>query len=182
VEAGPRGAAARSATEAGRRGRAQRSALALGALATAYLGVTAARTAPYYLDYFGEHVGGAGGVAARGWLETAWWGEGLDRAVAHVNARAAPGAPVYRGCILPTHLAWLREDLWAALARDPRSADWIVVYSPATRPCAVPPDAVRDFAVVHDGAELAVVYRRATAPASPPRPAPSSPRSPTAVP
>ena len=66
-----------------------------------YLAVTLARTAPYYLDYFGEHTGGAGTVAARRWFETAWWGEGLDRAVAYVNAHAAPSDPVHRDCIGP---------------------------------------------------------------------------------
>ena len=125
-----------------------------------YLGVTLARTAPYYLDYFGEHVGGAGTVVERRWFETAWWGEGLDRAVAHVNEHAAPGAKVHRECILPNHLAWFREDLWTPMTRDPRDAAWIVAYAPATRPCPVPPDARQVFAVVHDGAVLAVVYRR----------------------
>ena len=46
------------------------------------------------------------------------------------------------------------------MTRDPREAAWIVVYAPATRPCPVPPDAQQVFAVVHDGAVLAIVYRR----------------------
>lgn len=140
--------------------------LALAGATSIYLGITAARTAPYYLDYFGEHVGGAGTVAARGWLETAWWGEGLDRAVAYVNEHAAPGAIVHRECITPTHLAWFREDLWGPPAppappvQDRREA-WIVAYAPATRRCAIPPGAQQVFEVVHDGAVLAAVYRRA---------------------
>jgi 4-amino-4-deoxy-L-arabinose transferase-like glycosyltransferase len=48
---------------------------AFAAAAVAYLAVTLWRVHPYYLDYFGEQVGGAGNVAARGWFETAWWGE-----------------------------------------------------------------------------------------------------------
>jgi hypothetical protein len=43
---------------------------------------------------------------------------------------------------------------------DPRLAAWIVVYSPLTRRCLLPPDAEQVFEVVHDGAVLAAVYRR----------------------
>ncbi len=39
-------------------------------------------------------------------------------------------------------------------------ATWIVVYSPATRRCAVPPDARQVFTVTADGAVLAAVYTR----------------------
>lgn len=134
--------------------------LVLAAAAAAYLGLTAARTAPYYLDYYGEHVGGAGTVAARRLFETAWWGEGLDRAVAYVNAHAAPGARVHRECVAPGHLTWFRADLWDPMTRDPHEAAWIVVYAPATRDCPVPPDATKVHEVVLDGAVLAAVYRR----------------------
>jgi hypothetical protein len=61
-----------------------------------YLAVVLIRSHPYHLDYFGEHVGGPGKVAQRGWFETAWWGEGVDRAVDYVNERAAPGARAWR--------------------------------------------------------------------------------------
>jgi len=161
------GPAGRAPTSPGRAGASQSMRLARGRLpflalsgATAiYLGVTLARTAPYYLDYFGEHVGGAGTVAARGWFEVAWWGEGLDRAVAYVNEHAAPEAVVRRECITPTHLAWFREDLWGPPAKDQRE-EWTVWYAPAQRPCAVPPGAQKVFEVAHDGAVLAAVYRR----------------------
>jgi hypothetical protein len=134
--------------------------LGLSGAASIYLAITLARTAPYHLDYFNELVGGAGTVAERRWFEIAWWGEGLDRAVAYVNAHAAPGAKVYRECIGPNHLAWFREDLWAPMTKDPREAAWLVVYSPATRGCSIPPDAAQVFEVMHDGAALATVYRR----------------------
>jgi 4-amino-4-deoxy-L-arabinose transferase-like glycosyltransferase len=133
---------------------------ALAALVTLYLAVTLARIHPYYLDYFGEQVGGAGSVAARGWFETAWWGEGVDRAVAYVNANAAPGARVDRDCIEPAHLAWFREDLWTPMTSVPAEATWIVSYAPRTRPCPVPPDARRVFTVTADGVVLAAVYER----------------------
>ncbi|MEJ7597176.1 MAG: hypothetical protein WKG01_04635 [Kofleriaceae bacterium] len=127
-----------------------------GALAL-YLGITLVRTAPYYLDYFGEHVGGVNTVARARWFETAWWGEGLDRAVDYVNTHAAPGDRVHRDCVLPNHLAWFREDLWANLVPDTRQATWIVTYS---RPCRVPDDARPVYRVTVDGIDFATVYRR----------------------
>jgi hypothetical protein len=149
-----------SASQSLRISRGRLPFLGLSAATALYLGVTAARSAPYHLDYFNELTGGAGAVTSRRWLETAWWGEGLDRAVAYVNEHAAPGARICRECIVPTHLAWFREDLWAPMTRDPHSAEWLVVYSPATRRCSLPPDAEQVFEVTHDGAVLAAVYRR----------------------
>lgn len=131
--------------------------LVLAAVVVAYLGHTLVRIHPYYLDYFGEQVGGAGTVATRKWFETAWWGEGLDRALDYVNTHAAPNALVDRRCILPSHLAWVREDLWATPAK-PSDASWIVTY--ATQRCALPRDAREVFTVAADGAVLATVYAR----------------------
>ena len=125
-----------------------------------YLGATLVRVHPYYLDYFGEQVGGAGAVAARGSFETAWWGEGLDRAVDYVNQRAAPGARVHRRCIEPGHLAWFREDLWPPMTDVATEAAWIVDYAPAGHRCPVPPDARLVFAVTTEGCVLARVYQR----------------------
>jgi hypothetical protein len=99
-------------------------------------------------------------VASRGWFETAWWGEGVDRAVDYVNAHAASGARVDRACIEPAHLAWFREDLWAPMTNAPGEASWIVSYAPASHPCPVPADAREVFAVTADGAVLARVYQR----------------------
>jgi hypothetical protein len=140
------------------RGRGARVALA-GAV-IGYLGYTLVRVHPYYLDAFGEHVGGAAGVARRQWLETAWWGEGVDRAVAYVNAHAAPGARVHRDCIEPAHLAWFRADLWAHLARTTGTADWIVDYAPARRRCPIPDDARKVFTVWHGDLPMAEVWQR----------------------
>lgn len=123
-----------------------------------YLAVTLVRIHPYYLDYFAEQVGGTHTVAAQRWFETAWWGEGVDRAVAYVNEHAAPGDRVYRDCILPAHLAWFREDLWTPMVHSPAQARWIVRYGDA--PCAIPPDARRVFTVAADGATLAEVWQR----------------------
>jgi hypothetical protein len=133
---------------------------ALAALVTVYLAVTLVRVHPYYLDYFGEAVGGAGTVAARASFETAWWGEGLDRAVDYVNTHAQPGARVDRTCIEPAHLAWFREDLWAPMTSTPREAHWIVSYAPASHRCPLPSDARQVFTVTTDGAVLAAVYER----------------------
>ena len=133
--------------------------LALGAAITLYLGVVWVRTAPYYLDYFGEHVGGAGRIQDRKRLETAWWGEGLDRAVAYVNANAPPAAAVHH-CIVPNHLSWYREDLWPAFTHNPRSADWIVWYAPASSGCPIPETFREVYVLEHDGAVMAKVYAR----------------------
>jgi 4-amino-4-deoxy-L-arabinose transferase-like glycosyltransferase len=135
---------------------------ALASAVVVYLAIVLARVHPYYLDYYGEQVGGAGTAAARGWFATAWWGEGVDRAVDYVNAHAAPGARVYRGCIEPNHLAWFRGDLWADV--PPAAAEWFVVYAPDIRrrvypqPCPLG-DATKVFEVAVDGAVLAEVYR-----------------------
>ena len=124
-----------------------------------YLGVVDVQTHPFYLDYFGEQVGGAGAVATRGWFETAWWGEGVADAVAYVNAHAAPGDAVYRDCIEPVHLAWFREDLWPALAQSPADARWIVAYAPAGHRCPVPAGAQRVYAVTSGDLVLAEVWQ-----------------------
>ncbi|HEY0194975.1 MAG TPA: glycosyltransferase family 39 protein, partial [Kofleriaceae bacterium] len=142
----------------------------LGALLAGYLGWVLWCTHPYYLDYFGEQVGGAGRVAAHGTFETAWWGEGVDRAVDYVNAHAAPGDRVERHCIEPAHLAWFREDLWASMARTPAEAQWIVSYAPASHPCPVPAAARAVFHVDADGATLATVYQVPPPPDAPPPP------------
>ena len=132
--------------------------LAVAGALVVYLGVTLVRIHPYYLDYFAEQVGGTHTVAAHRWFETAWWGEGVDRAVTYINEHAAPGDRVDRDCIVPAHLAWFREDLWTPMVHSPTQATWIVRYGDA--PCAIPPDARRVFTVEADGATLAEVWQR----------------------
>lgn len=127
---------------------------------TLYLAFTLYRVHPYYLDYFAEQVGGADTVARHRWFETAWWGEGVDRAVDYVNAQAPTGARVFRDCIAPVHVAWFRADLWSSLAHDLEHADWIVTYAPQTTACAVPKEFTRVFTVTANGAILAEVWRR----------------------
>jgi len=143
-----------------RRANLRHAFTAMSAAVVLYLGITLVRVHPYYLDYFGEQVGGASSVQRHRLFETAWWGEGLDRAVAYVNAHAAPDARVYRNCIEPVHLAWFREDLWTPMTNDPAQAAWIVTYAPMTRPCPKPAGARRVFAVEAQGAILAEVWRR----------------------
>jgi 4-amino-4-deoxy-L-arabinose transferase-like glycosyltransferase len=132
----------------------------LGVLAAAYLAVVAYRVHPYYLDYYGEQVGGPAGVYAHKRFELAWWGEGLDRAIDYLNQHAEDGASVYKACVVPSHLTWLRHDLWAREARRPERASWLVVYQPYTGRCRVPADAELVFEVKVMGAPLAQVYRR----------------------
>ncbi|MBC7978902.1 MAG: hypothetical protein H7138_28285, partial [Myxococcales bacterium] len=140
--------------------RVRHASTAIATVVVAYLAITLVRVHPYYLDYFAEQVGGAGRIAARGWFETAWWGEGVDRAVAYVNTHARPYARVHRSCILPSHVAWFREDLWTPMTNVATDATWIVRYSPGTRRCDLPADARRVFTVTAQGATLAEVYQR----------------------
>jgi 4-amino-4-deoxy-L-arabinose transferase-like glycosyltransferase len=125
----------------------------------AYLSITLLRIRPYYLDYYGEQIGGPGEVARKSIADTAWWGEGLAEAVAYVNTHAAPGARVFRNCILPVHLAWFRADLWPSMTNQLRSAEWVVAYSPQTNRCPIPPELERAYVVEIQGAVLAIVYR-----------------------
>ncbi|HEY0251911.1 MAG TPA: hypothetical protein VGC41_10310, partial [Kofleriaceae bacterium] len=125
-----------------------------------YLAITVVRVHPYYLDYFGEQVGGAGMVASHRWFETAWWGEGVDRAVTYVNENAPTDAHVYRDCIEPKHLAWFRENLWAQMAKSIGDATWIVTYAPQTHRCPIPPGFKRVWSVDANGATLAEVWTR----------------------
>ena len=125
-----------------------------------YLYVINHRIHPYYLDYYGEHYGGTSGVAEAKAFEVAWWGEGLEDAIGYVNRHAAKDARVFKGCVEPSHLAWLRSDLWPREARRADQAEWILAYAPLSRPCTIPPDARLVHEVQADGAPLARVYRR----------------------
>ena len=123
-----------------------------------YLTITCARIHPFYLDYYGEHVGGTAAVARSKRFEVAWWGEGLEHAIAYVNRHAARGDRVHRSCVEPNHLTWFRGDLWEPIA-DLRAAHWIVHYQPSWRPCPIPPGATRVYSVWAQGAPLVHVYR-----------------------
>ena len=98
-------------------------------------------------------------VAAHGWFETAWWGEGVDRAVDYVNAHARAG----RARLPRLHRAGaprlVPRGSLGADDQHPGEATWIVSYAP-TAPCAIPPDARRVFTVDADGAMLAEVWQR----------------------
>ena len=131
-----------------------------GAALFAYLAIVCARIHPYYLNYYGEHVGGPARVAEAQTFEIAWWGEGLHEAIAYLNEHAEPNAAVHKACVLPNHLAWMRYDLWASEVRRVERARWIVIYGPSWRDCPVPDDAERVFEVRAQGAPLARVYRR----------------------
>lgn len=137
-----------------------RAAIAGVVAVVAHLGWSCLRAHPYPLDYYNELTGGPGEVSRHRRFETAWWGEGLDRAVDYVNRHAAPRASVSRSCVVPTHLTWFRGDLWARMTDDLDAAEWIVTYAPATTACSIPAGATRVFAVVHQGLVLAEVYRR----------------------
>jgi 4-amino-4-deoxy-L-arabinose transferase-like glycosyltransferase len=141
-------------------GRFARAFTAVAILVGAYLLIVDARIHPYYLDYFGEQVGGPRTVDRYNLFETAWWGEGVDRAVDYVNAHAAAGDVVFRNCIEPAHLAWFREDLWTPMTNAASHASWIVTYAPLTHGCPMPAGMQRVFSVSAQGAPLAEVWHR----------------------
>jgi 4-amino-4-deoxy-L-arabinose transferase-like glycosyltransferase len=128
------------------------------AVLAAYLAITCWRIHPFYLDYYGEHVGGPAGVARAKRFEVGWWGEGLQQAIAYVNTHAAKGDRVHRDCVEPYHLTWFRGDLWEPVG-NPAQARWIVHYHPSWSGCAIPPNATRVYTVSAQGAPLAYVYR-----------------------
>jgi 4-amino-4-deoxy-L-arabinose transferase-like glycosyltransferase len=141
-------------------GRWFRAALATFAL---YLAIVCALIHPYYLDYYGEQVGGPSGVAARRDFELGWWGEGVADAVTYVDTHAAPEDRVYRDCIDAVHLAWWSWPVWQHLARKPAEADWIVVQ-PAYRACPIPPGFTVEHTVTAMGAPLVRIYHRSPDP------------------
>jgi len=132
---------------------------AASAALSVYLAVACWRVHPYYLDYYGEPVGGPAGAARKLRFEVGWWGEGIADAVDYINRHAPVGARVHRGCVRPSHLTWLRGDLWAGEVARPNRADWILVYEPWRR-CPLPADAELVHRVTAQGAVLAEVYRR----------------------
>lgn len=137
-----------------------RAFAAIGAAVVLYLIVVCARIHPYYLDYYGEQVGGPARVYANRTFEIAWWGEGIDRAVDYVNEHADPGAAVDKRRMQPGHLTWLRADLWAPrVERGPwpgQSADWILVNDHSD-----PGEGWQlAYEVDAQGASIARVYRR----------------------
>ncbi|MCP4449474.1 MAG: phospholipid carrier-dependent glycosyltransferase [Myxococcales bacterium] len=125
-----------------------------------YLSVVCLRIRPFYLDYYGEQVGGPAEVAKKRQFEIAWWGEGMNQALDYLNREAAVGARVYKRCFEPGHLAWMRGDLWVREAHRPKDADWFLVYQPLVRKCPIPNDATLVFESRARGAPIARVYRR----------------------
>lgn len=129
----------------------------------AYLVIVAARIHPYYLDYYGEQVGGPATVGPTRRFELGWWGEGIAEAVDYVNQHAPHGARVFRA-VQPNHVTWLRGDLWPVLEAPrarPADADYIL-YNRAADPFGtfvIPPAARLVHEVTAQGAVLARVYR-----------------------
>lgn len=132
----------------------------VGALFMLYLLSVCVRIHPFYLDYYGAQVGGPASVAKHKRFEIAWWGEGMNQALDYLNVNAALGAKVYKRCFEPGHLAWMRGDLWNSEVARADQAEWLLVYQPIARPCALPKDAQLVYQVSAMGAPLARVYRR----------------------
>ncbi len=133
---------------------------AISGLLLLYMITVCARIHPFYLDYYGEQVGGPASVATHKKFEIAWWGEGMNEALAYLNEHAQLGARVHKRCFEPGHLAWMRGDLWASEVGSAAQADWILLYQPSVRSCKLPADAELVYEVKAMGAPLARVYRR----------------------
>jgi len=140
------------------------SLAAIGGALAIYLAVVNVRVHPYYLDYYGEQVGGPAHAAQHKSFEISWWGEGVDRAIDYLNEHAEPGAVVDKRGLVPGHLTWMRYDLW-----EPRvesgpwpspTADWVLVNQLSIRPFEPPPDLELVLEVEAQGAPLVRVYRR----------------------
>lgn len=139
-----------------------RAAIPVAAALALYLAVTALRIHPYYIDYYGEHIGGPRGAAGR--FELGWWGEGIDRAMDHLNTHAAPSARVDKRRLVPSHVTWMRADLWSPqITTGPwpsPQADWVLVNELSWKPFTPPPDLELTLEVSAQGAPLVRVYRR----------------------
>ncbi len=126
------------------------------ALAVAYTGSALAKIEPYPLDYFGEHVGGTAGVAARRTFEVPCWGEGNLAAVNALNETAPLGARVFLA-LWPKHvIARLRDDLVVVSERT--GADYVLVSHLQYFEQA-PPGCVVASTVRAGGAPLVDTYR-----------------------
>ncbi len=132
---------------------------AISGIISVYLVLVCMRIHPFYLDYYAEQVGGPQAVAKAKRFEIAWWGEGMNEALAYLNKHAPPGAKVYKRCFQPGHLAWMRGDLWKSEAKSPKHAEWFLVYQPLLRGCPLPADAQLVFEATANGAPLSRVYK-----------------------
>lgn len=122
---------------------------------TIYLGVACVRIHPYYLDYYNELVGGPARVWEKKLFETAWWGEGMDRAIEWVNENAPEKATWgFRGVVDHT-LADLRRDLVPRKHRP----DFLIRTDFANN-TEETPGYEQVFRVDAQGAPIAAVYKR----------------------
>ncbi|MBT9558327.1 MAG: glycosyltransferase family 39 protein [Myxococcales bacterium] len=126
-----------------------------GAGLAAYLGVTAAGIHPYYLDYYSEAFGGTSGVFRRSLFEVGWWGEGLDRAIAWMNANADKGATWDCQGVVTHTFDGLRTDL-VNRTRNPE----YLIHSSLTPRDLGRPDHTEVFRVEAGGAPIVIIWRR----------------------
>ena len=143
-----------------RRMRAQQaSALALApALAMGvYVASELASLEPFPLDYFGEMVGGPGGVAERELFDVSWWAEGAGHAVQWLNEHGREGARVRIDTSNWDVRARLRDDFVEVQFRSHVPADYVITnYHLYGDP--PPPGCERIHHVEVRGAPLASVW------------------------
>ena len=132
-------------------------ALAGAGLAT-YLGVTAARIHPYYLDYYSEALGGTEGVFRGSLFEVGWWGEGLDRAIDWMNDNVDKGATWDCQGVVTHTFDGLRTDL-VNRTRNPE----YLIHSSLTHRDLNREGHTAVFRVDAGGAPIVIIWRRETA-------------------
>ncbi len=127
----------------------------MAALTTLYLGVQCWRVHPYYLDYYGELVGGTSTVYKHSLFEVGWWGEGLDAAYRHVNEVAPHGASFDCVGVVNHTTDALRRDI----TYEPNAPDYLIkgYLTPGQESVAGYTEEMR---VVVDGVPIAIVYHR----------------------
>ncbi|MFT5429390.1 MAG: putative membrane-bound dolichyl-phosphate-mannose-protein mannosyltransferase [Myxococcota bacterium] len=108
---------------------------------------------PFYLDYYSELFGGTRGVYAARLGQTGWWGEGLDQAIAHVNAAAPPGATWETNAQLTHPFGALRPDLIERSGSPDIYIDTELSPASEFRPGYLP-----HFWLEADGAPIVIVF------------------------
>ncbi|MDQ3038160.1 MAG: hypothetical protein M3Y87_37555, partial [Myxococcota bacterium] len=91
-----------------------------------YAGAELRSVEPFPLDYYGELVGGPGGVAAGKRFDVSWWAEGVGHAVEWVNENAREGTRVRIDAANWDVRPRLRDDLVEVAFRSRVPAEYVV--------------------------------------------------------
>jgi hypothetical protein len=138
------------------RGRLAQAGILLAVVAPGLLGIYLLH--PYEYIYYNELVGGVSG--AKGRFELDYWATSYREAMDYLSSNAPHGASVAVPYSSETAAPYASNDLRLLSGSDPEStvgADFILVPVRGVLAARLYPDAPSYFAVVRDGAELAIV-------------------------